>query len=70
MGQNQSIFTDLEKQYMAALMITSYKFLTQIAYKLCQIGETSKYQVASGSSQLYSATQTVWGTHLISTVVN
>lgn len=34
MAQSQSIFTDLEKQYMAALMITSYKFLTQIAYKV------------------------------------
>lgn len=63
MGQSQSIFTDLEKQHMAALMITSYKFLTQVAYKLCQIGERSEYQVASGSSQLYSATQKVWETH-------
>lgn len=68
MGQSQSIFTDVQKQYMATLMITSYKFLTQIAYKLCQIAETSKDQFAWGSSQHYSATQSV-GDPLISTAV-
>lgn len=68
MGQSQSVFTDLEKKIHGCS--NDYKFFIQIAYKLCQIGETSKYQVASGSSQLYSATQKIWGAHLISTAVN